>query len=794
MAIPAAEVAAVGMATASAAFRYNRENYMFDQGLRWGRFTTGYSMAMAQAAMYREDIRDLTAFTVTKADTYHTVGVIFFVLNFQLIMAGRLGVHGPSPPGWLLGLYWTNICTALMYLVTFTWLAMHAGARATAGAAFMLTRHVRLPIPSPAMLDKARKTGNSYEKQRVADVFRIPFIAPAPQHAEEDPETGKTVPVSDRRMPRWYRDETAELSQDEGGAAATAPGQNPEHFELYRGLQEEWWAYDVYARIGVFYFMSHWLTSASLYSMCHIFTELRCIWPAYTVTACFVAAHYGILQLDIVNKPREGSIMPPVERIVPFVPFICVVGMTLDYSILPVSAFIQGFIYFLSWICYAIQFAWAIRLYDLAAPQAQVQEREEVAGRPWWPAEWPLPPAFEDAVYMVGAPKTMDPSMPCLQQEMKAAKGKRAYEVGLRKAKKAAPPTFVWKLFRGASITTISMWVLIMVGRAFEQVNGERWLLKQEGRMERWPSHMQPWMSPWTRKGSRNEMCHAGGCDRRLSGAEMQQHEEIASLAQRLASSLGPLAEALDTPITTTPPSAVFAMPPLRAQTLEWPADFRPAHLVASQEGGLAALARTGHGAHLRLSPAGGVERVEPFALQGLAGEVLGASWTEGSLVVATSGGHVAECRPGAWRCQDMAAPALPKGLAAATVSHRPGVGGLRAAVKYEGEDSVLLLEVDLATKSWLPAGEVRAPSVHGSLRLALSGDELLVSSADGLVVSHDLKTGEGRKVAPAREEPGAAWHSACSMGHGGFAHLAGHAVPKLFLSGPSSVMPRAAA
>jgi len=112
-------------------FKYNRANYLFDAGLRYNRFCSGFNMAIAQASMYREDIRDLTDLTVSKQDLFHVVGVIFFVLTFQLIMAGRLGVHGPAPPGWLLGMYWGNVCTALLFLALSTWLAMHASARAT---------------------------------------------------------------------------------------------------------------------------------------------------------------------------------------------------------------------------------------------------------------------------------------------------------------------------------------------------------------------------------------------------------------------------------------------------------------------------------------------------------------------------------------------------------------------------------------------------------------------------------------------------------------------------------------
>jgi len=124
----AATTAAAG-AVATGAFGYNRANYLFDAGLRFSRYTSGYNFAMAQAAQYRQDIRDLTALTVTKMDTYHVIGVIFFVLNFQLIMAGRLGVHGPSPPGYIMGVYWVCSTSALMFLCVLIWFTLRRGLR-----------------------------------------------------------------------------------------------------------------------------------------------------------------------------------------------------------------------------------------------------------------------------------------------------------------------------------------------------------------------------------------------------------------------------------------------------------------------------------------------------------------------------------------------------------------------------------------------------------------------------------------------------------------------------------------
>lgn len=793
-----AEAAAVATAAANGAFKYNRANYMFDTQMRFGRFTTAYSMAMAQAGQYREDIRDLTGLTVTKMDTYHTLGVIFFVLNFQLIMAGRLGVHGPSPPGWLLGLYWTNICSALMFLVMFTWMSMHASARATAGGAHMLTRNVRLPIPTPRMLDKARCTGNSFEKQRVTDVLRIPFVAPAPKESEKDPELGVRVPISGRKMPKWYHDEVDQLRKDEGGAVLRDTS-NPEHFELYRGLQGEWWAHDVYSRVGVLFFMSHWLTSASLYSMCHIFTELRCVWPAWTVVACFVTAHYSILQIDIVNKARKDSLISfPVEKVTPFMPFVAVLGMTIDYSIITPSQGAMIFVYFLSWICYLIQFAWAIRCFDLASPRVQMKEKPESAGEPWWPVEWPVPPAFEHAFYLVAAPKSLAAGQTCLMTEMKAAKGQKGYTAPMKKSRDVAPPMFAWKLFRGACITVISMWVLIMVGRLFEQVNGERNLLKQENRVERWPSHFQPWVAPWSRRGSRNEWCHAGGCDRRLSAQELQQHQKIVSQANTLVKTLDTIANVLAEDVNDdyTKSAAAPVAAELRVAEVEWPAGFHASVLTSHGDDDLMALSADGHVARVQLSSAGHAKVDHPVQLEGLAGlgNVIGAFSDDEGLLISTTSGALAECstrnaQPEGekWPCHVVAR--LPMAVEHAAVARREH-GHVQAAVTYAGEDSILLMEYAPDSDTWKLLGEVTSPpNVHS---LALHVEELLVALADGSVLSRPLQGQvETHKVAAAPYAKvgfGKSWLGACSV-RGSIARLVTEgpkslaSAPKLFVS-----------
>merc|ERR1740117_297293 len=362
--------------------------------------------------MYREDIDQMSDITISKMDNIHAVSGLMMVIVIQLIMAGRLGVHGPAPPGWLMGMYWVNCGLMTMWLCLAAWLAIHGGARAQAGAAYLKTRSVRLPIPTPKQMDKARVYGNHWERQRFWDVFRVPFVAPAPtdnavsHDSENDSSDGsskggdrvgkkkrKTAgPVSDFRTPAWVNEEFRELQGGEGGAPVF-DSTTPEHFELFRGLQHEWWQHETYARICIFFAFTHWLSAASLYIMCHCFIELRAMWPAYSCTAVLVACHYCINSLDIMRVPRDSTCFNiPMELIVPFPPLICVVCMGIDYSVL--EEWRAGWVVFVwacSFVCYIIYFLWSIRMYDLCCPNKVMRERTEVPTQPWWPGEWYLP-------------------------------------------------------------------------------------------------------------------------------------------------------------------------------------------------------------------------------------------------------------------------------------------------------------------------------------------------------------------------------------------------------------------
>mmetsp|Transcript_56607 Transcript_56607/g.152276 ORF Transcript_56607/g.152276 Transcript_56607/m.152276 type:complete len:328 (+) Transcript_56607:1-984(+) len=326
-----------------------------------------------------------------------------------------------------------------------------------------------------------------------------------------------------------------------------------------------------------------------------------------------------------------------------------------------------------------------------------------------------------------------------------------------------------------------------MFGRGFEQLNGERFLLKQEGRVERWPSHMQPWMAPWTRKGSRQETCHAGGCDRRLSSSD------VSSTAQQLIATLAPLMQAFD---AQSERHVEPIAPKLKSAQVSWPASFSPSLLASGGDEVLALDRVTGRGALLRLVGAAHAG-VSEFVLKGLEGKIIGAAWDNTGLVLTLAGGAIAECAglpaDGAWSCiRSAVAPALPSGLASAVVG-RDATGKFRAAVVYDGDDSVTLLDLLSEAAAWLPAGEVHVPGAKSPThapQLSLTGlaKELLIATADGAVHRRPLVLGGGdpKKVALAAPAGSAKkWFTACSFGADRVAHLASHhgAAPELFVS-----------
>merc|ERR1719162_846444 len=91
-----------------------------------------------------------------------------------------------------------------------------------------------------------------------------------------------------------------------------ARGDAPEHFEAYREIQQEWFPYDVYARLSVFLAFMHLLHCWAYMQIGHGLTETRALFAVGTVILPVFVLQQMILTLDIIP---QGF---PLHRIGPF--------------------------------------------------------------------------------------------------------------------------------------------------------------------------------------------------------------------------------------------------------------------------------------------------------------------------------------------------------------------------------------------------------------------------------------------------------------------------------------------
>lgn len=142
MLVTAAAFAAAGV---NEVFDYNRKSYKFDREQQIGREVLRLQMQIKRFELFREDIRDLVKLTVDRMDIYHVVGALFLQFCVVILTKGR--IQAASPP-FLLSLFLLTAACAFIYLLLAVWMSVHASIASHSFGTKLLTRFVRLPIPS----------------------------------------------------------------------------------------------------------------------------------------------------------------------------------------------------------------------------------------------------------------------------------------------------------------------------------------------------------------------------------------------------------------------------------------------------------------------------------------------------------------------------------------------------------------------------------------------------------------------------------------------------------------------
>uniref|UniRef100_A0A7S1QK45 Uncharacterized protein n=1 Tax=Alexandrium catenella TaxID=2925 RepID=A0A7S1QK45_ALECA len=357
----------------------------------------------------------------------------------------------------------------------------------------LLTRKVRLPIPSLSQLDQARVFASSYEKQNVGDIFRVPFmrhqqhgpdLPPASDEEDEEDELMKAHKQGEEfgstardTVPSWIRDET--VVDKIGGQPSSSSGQEkdhhetPEHFKLMAKAMEDWWMYDVYARIAMLYGVCCFLYAVSYYAIGTTISELRGFWISWSLPMLFQVAQALILRLDILQNNGQ-KFLPNVEFLGHIAPYFAIVATTLEFKFWYSPTSVD-----LTWVFVGLAFfshmMMALRFLDLAWPDTEREvDMPEQATRQWWPASWKVPSAFTKALWVLAPPKKLEPGQHDLMHEMDDLKRGGASITACRRRR--AKPSDAKKGSQGWASPQSLFQQCMRVDRAFTQLfNANVW-------------------------------------------------------------------------------------------------------------------------------------------------------------------------------------------------------------------------------------------------------------------------------------------------------------------------------
>lgn len=454
---PALAAAGAVAGPAAALFSYNRANYMFDAGLRFERFCSARELACTQTAQYRKDLRKLTELTTCKMHCYADSAALMLALCIALYCAGRLGLHGASPPAWIINLWYTNNAAAFCWMGLTIWMGFHASFRAHVASCHLLTRKIRVPVPTLAQLDKARKLASEFEQQNWSDILRVPYLmntgAP-PEKMTNDalpkvieqrnaqrgaPRSKSTPPTRGggrfHKASSWVREEwdTTRAGTVMGPSAVIEDMPRdaaPEHFRLYAAVQQEWWPYDVYSRISLGIGVMCYVQGLAYYGLGHINIELRAFWIPYAVAFVLCVLHALILKFDIIDGRKKEERFACFQYFGPLAVLPATIAMSLDFRVeYNESAIVTCFI--LQFISYILQLLYTIRLLELVLPD-EVKLKQQI-GSPYWPDTWKVPSAFQHVLYLVAPPTKLAPGQHDLVRDIKQG------DAGVY-AKDSAPP------------------------------------------------------------------------------------------------------------------------------------------------------------------------------------------------------------------------------------------------------------------------------------------------------------------------------------------------------------------
>eukprot|EP00931_Biecheleriopsis_adriatica_P074150 TRINITY_DN48276_c0_g1_i1.p1 TRINITY_DN48276_c0_g1~~TRINITY_DN48276_c0_g1_i1.p1 ORF type:complete len:1081 (+),score=208.20 TRINITY_DN48276_c0_g1_i1:69-3311(+) len=333
-----------GALGAQALYSYNRDNFKFDRTQTLEREVLRIEMQIKRFELFRDDVRDLVNLTVDRMDVYHLIGALFLKFCIVIFCKGR--IQGSAPP-FVLHLFQLSNASAFIYLLLAVWLSMHASIASHSFGVRMLTRFVRLPIPSQRQILALQFNLKDFEKQSVANLMRMPFqdhqeweqvhkkgTAAEPSSASTRvPFLNPSASAAPKALPVLGRQKSFKEADCVAGGAVvlddkeTQPfedllaghrGAMPErHVQLFRKMQLKWQCYDAYCRVCMGLGLNHILQGLSYYAICHTLVENSSPTTGFGLVLLFQSATIIVAFLDLAGLQHREIVTVQVVSIVP---------------------------------------------------------------------------------------------------------------------------------------------------------------------------------------------------------------------------------------------------------------------------------------------------------------------------------------------------------------------------------------------------------------------------------------------------------------------------------------------
>lgn len=342
----AGAAAATGLA-ASTAFDYNRENFMYDRRQRLHKEFQVQKFRLDQAALWREDVRDLISLTEYKMHVYLLVNVLLLGFTLTIWCEGKLP---EGTPYWLMMAHSVSTAGGSMFLLLSIWMAMHAAVAAQGFETRLVTQMVRLPIPSWQEIEASRSYGSQFEKLEPRQMFRIPFLfgrqenllAENPEEDEESAASSPHLPghqvlgasiaaTSETETPSrapvfvdpWGL-ERQEANIPELGCLQGHDVAHLRHISLARQSMLQWQTFDAYARICMSVGVQQLLFAMSYFTIGYVVVEIGCRVAGLYGVFLFTGMADSIIRLDMSLKPWQAILLRCLMLLAPMLSLIAI--------------------------------------------------------------------------------------------------------------------------------------------------------------------------------------------------------------------------------------------------------------------------------------------------------------------------------------------------------------------------------------------------------------------------------------------------------------------------------------